>query len=215
MRSFTKKSVISFVLMLSVALSTIGVFAPRVNADGNTLDMPTNLRWEGTKAVWDEVEGANYYTVYLTHPNSAEILEEHQVYGDTSFDFAVELETHGAEAYRFKVQAVNMSTTPYTVSEIAYSEAQFYVPLGLIGVWNMSATIDVPSAGQTPFTTVTSGDPSKYDTLVALCMGQPAWFKGGTIYNPGDQMSSTDTFEAGETYLVRLLQACHRFVVSI
>ena len=204
MRTFSsKRSVMSIVLILTVLLSTIGLLSPRVNADGN-IPAPTGLEWQGNYAVWAPVDGVNDYTVRLYKDGNSNIIHTQTVVAssesDCYYDFSERLDYNGNGHYMFSVTAGNGTES----SEAAFSDYQFYVIGTNIAVFNLSATIDVPAAGQTPFATVTSGDPSKYDTEVALCLDELAWFKGGTISAPGVQMTASDTFEAGETYIVEV-----------
>ena len=62
-------------------------------------------------------------------------------------------------------------------------------------VKSLSATVEKPLEGATPATVAFAGD-SRYTATIEK------WYKGGTAENPGFAISTGDTFEAGETYVV-------------
>lgn len=70
------------------------------------LSDPQNLHWEGSKAVWNPVENAEYYWFYLYKIDDSEVYYTFH-YEETSFDFTGTAFIHDGEAYYFKVCAVN------------------------------------------------------------------------------------------------------------
>ena len=57
-----KKRVLALIMMLALVFNFFSFTGLEVLAE-EKLAAPTNLRWEGTKAVWDAVEDANYYMI--------------------------------------------------------------------------------------------------------------------------------------------------------
>ena len=59
-----------------------------------------------------------------------------------------------------------------------------------------TVTVTDPMSGQAPNTTSFTVGDSTYT------VDQITWYNGGTVDNPGTKMTSSDTFEAGQTYIV-------------
>ena len=59
-----------------------------------------------------------------------------------------------------------------------------------------TVTVTAPMSGQAPNTTSFTVGDSTYT------VDKITWFNGGTVDNPGTKMTSSDTFEAGQTYIV-------------
>ncbi|MGM9546367.1 MAG: InlB B-repeat-containing protein, partial [Vescimonas sp.] len=59
-----------------------------------------------------------------------------------------------------------------------------------------TVTVTDPMSGQAPNTTSFTVGGSTYT------VDQITWYNGGTVDNPGTKMTSSDTFEAGQTYIV-------------
>lgn len=63
---------------------------PQENIDQNTDNMittlarpnETDLRWEGTKAVWKKIEGATFYLLRLYYMNNRDVSDDSYLYGD-------------------------------------------------------------------------------------------------------------------------------------
>ncbi len=99
MKKCTKVLSVLLVLVLALSAMTVTVFAADATA------VATNLRWdENGKAMWDAVEGANGYTVYLYKDGAADYVVSTNANG-TSKALANTMKTYGTGSYTFAVQA--------------------------------------------------------------------------------------------------------------
>ena len=93
---------ISLILTLVLMFSLISITGIESYADG--LDTPINLRWEGTYAVWDAVEGATEY--YVNFYKDGELIKNKVTFDGNEYDIAL-LETTDTE----KINVYNILST--------------------------------------------------------------------------------------------------------
>ena len=67
------------------------------------LEAPDERSWNGMTALWDEVPGADGYTIYLYHPSGTGY--DHWTTTNTSFDFSGE--ANPSDGWYFTVQATS------------------------------------------------------------------------------------------------------------
>lgn len=89
------------------------------------LNSPSSLRWEGTKAAWDSIDGASGYSVTLLKDGTP-VAAESTGTGQTSYDFEEVLKKSGNGGYTFTVTAIGDGTAATDSDTSAESESYTY-----------------------------------------------------------------------------------------
>ena len=123
--------------------------------------------------------GCTYYADIVFTPAS----------GNTISDTAV-AKINGKECFRTGTLTDGTNGVIYRYELIEPSDSP--------AIETLTATVTAPVAGAHPDFTAVSGDSEAYTTYVNY------WCDGGTVGTPGPDMSSTDSYEAGKTYIVQV-----------
>ena len=189
------KRIIGMLLAVVIILGMSGVSEDKAHAA--VPGIPTNLRWEGTTAKWDNSTNAFVYEIEIYKGDVSNYVIKTLV-TTNSYDASGIMQYYGSGQYYFRVRAV--SDTNDFSGQIKSPTCYEYVAEGDTAVRTLSASITWPITGQTYYTNPQSGDKDKYTVEVPQSISRYCWYKDYV----GNFMSAGEEFQDGKEYYVEI-----------
>ena len=193
------KRFLSFVLAIALIAGITGFSGEKAYAAPPS--KPTNLRWEGTTARWDQASGASKYQIiiyrYVGHAFGATVHTEEIT--QNGFNVYSVMQAKGSGEYYFGVRS--MSSGNEYADEVWNRTPYKYVAPGDTAVESMSASITWPIAGQTYDVNPQSGDQEKYTVELRKVNNIYCWYRS----SDNKRMETGEKFQDGKGYRVELV----------